>query len=212
MWKRLLCVVVSMGTSACMTIETTTTRSQTLLTRRQSVQPVQGSMTFDATSRVEGVDLVIALHSHEMCRTSVVPVYRRIEQVRHEPAPYTNKALYPHVNFAAGALLIGGGALVYAKADSIAAQPPQQGQMPATPGDVRNVGLVLGALGLPFIAAGIIDLIRLRDTEHAVGDFDGDAEVSTGSCHERKVANTSLVLTSGRASWRSGAAREGCRR
>ena len=205
MWKCLWCVTL-LFTSACVSVTSTTTYSQTRRTERTSKETVQDSLRYHVTASVEGPTLVVSLTSEETCRFSIVPVYRKVRYDVHDldPTSDKNKEVLAGL-LMTGTLFLAAGAYVYANADAIAARPPDPGDTPTTPGGVRDTGLIVGAIRIPLLAAGVVDLVRLTDTHDDVGDVDGEATVTTLKRHERVVSNQQLTLTSELLPWRANA-------
>jgi hypothetical protein len=127
-------------------------------------------------------------------------MYRKVEHVQREIDPDAKNIMRPSYALIGGAVLIGLGGLVYGDADSIAAQPTQSGQK-NSPDDIRTSGIVVGALALPLLAAGVIDALRLRDTDRDLGEAPHNPDVTSAFCHRRALVNEELSLETNGADW-----------
>lgn len=185
-----------------MSIKSTTTYSETLVSSRDQVEVKAGSRVFDATPIVRDEALVVSIATVETCRTSTIETYRKIEHVTREVDP-DGKDLgkfHPGYPIATGAVFFGLGALVYANADSIAAQPTDSGQM-SSPDGIHSAGLLIGAIGVPLVVVGVVDLLRLRDSQVDVGEVHHESEAATASCNRRHLANQHLTLAADKTEW-----------
>jgi hypothetical protein len=197
---RIAVVLACWMVSACVTIESSTTYSHTLLTRRTSVTTNPNSTSYTAATQIEGHDLLVALRSEESCRTSVVPIYRKEAHITRRPtADPVGRALAPTTTLIAGLVLGGAGIYSYLDADRLAMMSGQSSQR--TPGDYRNAGLASATIGAGLLVISLVDSIRLRNTTEFVGDVDGEADLRNDPCHARIFKNTRVAATAARLAW-----------
>ncbi|HEX8106139.1 MAG TPA: hypothetical protein VF516_00360 [Kofleriaceae bacterium] len=193
--------------SACATIQSSTTYSQTLLTTRTSVVTNPNSRSYTSTTEVEGHDLLVTLRSEESCRTSVVAIYRKEAHVTRTPTTGPlGLVMSPTTSLVAGLLLGGLGAYSYLRADSLA-MTGESSQ--STPADYRTTGLVSGAIGGGLLVASLVDSIRLRDTTGFVGDVEGAPDVRTDPCHAQIFSNRRVGASVATLAWEVAATSDG---
>lgn len=193
--------------SACVTVESSTTYSHTLLTTRTSVVTNPNSTSYTSTVEVEGHDLLVTVRSEESCRTSVVPIYRKEAHIARNPTagPF-GQVMSPTTSLIAGLVLGGLGVYSYLNADSLAMTGESNQH---TPADYRTTGLACGAVGGGLLAASLIDTIRLRDTTEFVGDVEGAPDVRNDPCHTQIFSNRRVGASVATLAWEVAATSDG---
>ena len=193
--------------SACVTVESSTTYSHTLLTTRTSVVTNPSSTSYTPTVAVEGHDLLVSLRSVESCRTSVVPIYRKEAHItRHPTAGPLGLVMSPTTSLITGLLLGGLGVYSYANADRLAMTGDSNKY---TPADYRTTGVVSVAIGGGLLAASLVNAIRLRDTIELVGDVEGAPDVRNDPCHPQIFSDGRVAARVAALAWEVAATSDG---
>lgn len=207
MKQRIAVTLACFMVSACMTVESSTTYSHTLVTTRTSVVTNPNSTSYTSTVAVEGHDLLVTLRSEDSCRTSVIPVYRKEAHiVRHPTAGPLGVVISPTTSLIAGLLLGGLGGYSYANADRLAMTEDSNKY---TPADYRTTGVVSAAIGGGLLAASLVDAIRLRDTTELVGDVEGAPDVRNDPCHPQIFSNRRVAASVATLAWEVAATSDG---
>lgn len=197
-WRAVLAVAAL--SSGCARINSTTTYTQTPISRRAAVEVVAGSLEYGARTQLQARTLQLAFHQVETCRTTVVPVLRKQAHTRREVADdAAGTALSPTTSSVTGLLFAALGGYSYLAADDLAASSSNTEQ--STPDDYRGGGLVLGAVGAGLLSIALIDSIRLRDSDEVVGEVDGPPEVSSELCHRASAAELVVTVRAPSSQW-----------
>ncbi len=203
MLSRQLVMAAATLLTGCVSVASTTTYSETLISRRRSVHTVPSSLRYLATAKPAELAVIARIRSVETCRTQVTPVFRKVAHIKREAAPGPEGALGPGTSGAAGLLGLGMGVYSYAAADTLAIPDPAADptEKPLTADDYRLSGALLAGTGVALLGIALIDAVRLTDDDRVIGNIDGDPDVSEEPCHLGPVSGTEIVASAARGAW-----------